>query len=113
METLVWVILIAAIIGVFIMRRRSDPFIQTKRTFWNLAAQYPDEFYRLFMESEAWHVNDGLPNYTQPSLSYGEWAGPFLLQVPTLGGRVAKVYGRVGLYEQEQVELLTRVKLST
>ena len=73
-----------------------------RRRFWKAVAKHPDTAYLFFLESDDWRVEDGINDQWQPSRLEGSWAGPFLLQVPLLGGRVVTLYGAQGRYEATQ-----------
>ena len=91
-------IIIALVIFVKVVRKKGN------LKFWQKVHKHPDLCYSYFLESDHWHVNDGLNNQTQPSMDIGKWDGPYYVSVPKLGLTV-ELYGKVGSYEESQSEL--------
>lgn len=56
--------------------------------------------YKFLLHENAWHVDDGIHNESQPYMKLKEWAGPFKLKVPNIG--LIKIYGKIGSCEDSQ-----------
>jgi hypothetical protein len=61
--------------------------------FWRIAARYPDQAYDWFTTHDCWVVADPESGAMQRP-DDAEFAGPYILRVPKLGGRRVAVYGR-------------------
>ena len=84
-----------------------------RRRFWRMVAKHPDEAYEFFLTTNCWRVEDGINDASQPSRHEETWAGPFYLQVPSLGGKVVVLYGEQGRYEASQDLFLAIIGAST
>lgn len=74
-------------------------------SFWKKAQKNPELTYNFLLGSDAWYVDDGINNNSQPNMDVGEWDGPFRLNIPGIGW--IQVFGRVGFYEKSQTEFET------
>ena len=98
------IVLIIAGIGLFlylfsIMRKGNIPF-------WNKVRKNPDLALELFSQDEKnWLVEPPAGK----SINSEEWEGPFRLAVPSLDGRIIKIYGKVGKYKKSQKEIVGKL----
>jgi hypothetical protein len=83
--------LITALLDVLprLLERRSY-----ERLFWDLAIAYPDDAFRHFMGERCWKVfMKSLPPDYLFIVPRPNWAGPYRLRVPMLGGTEVVVFG--------------------
>jgi hypothetical protein len=79
-------------------------------SFWRLVAKHPDAAYDHFKSNACWKVfEDGLPPDYRTIVPRPEWAGPFRIVVPKLGGKAVKVFARASELEKSQNELVNKV----
>jgi len=71
-----------------------------KSSFWKKVKKHPNMAYKFLLHENAWHVDDGIHNESQPYMKLKEWAGPFKLKVPNIG--LIKIYGKIGSCEDSQ-----------
>jgi len=83
-------IIIILIVAYFLFFRNQKSGLK----FWKKAQNNPEQAYKLLLESEFWHVDDGINNDSQPEINNKDWDGPFYLRVPHIG--MIKIYGKVG-----------------
>lgn len=98
-----WVVGIAGVIFVYwlIVLRPG------RLDFWKVAAQNSDLAYEHFLSSSCWKVFGAeLPQDYRQIVPEAEWAGPFSLLVPKLGGARISVFGKHPDYERSQNEFL-------
>ncbi len=63
--------------------------------FWRFVAKHPDAAYDHFKADGCWRVfEDELPKNYRDILPKSEWAGPFRITVPKLGGKLVRVFGK-------------------
>ncbi len=79
--------------------------------FWRVVARYPDDAYDYFKADTSWRIfEDRLPDNSRSAIPKSEWAGPFRLTVPKLGGKTILLFARRLDFEQSQNEFLTKFK---
>lgn len=83
-------VILLVIIFYFLMKKQGN------LGFWKKAAKNPEFVYKELANDDAWIVDDGVTEVDKK-----EYDGPFLLHVPSLG-KIVKVYGKVGKYEDSQ-----------
>lgn len=91
-------VLFVLIVGALLLWRYLRPPLPD---FWQVAARYPDKAYAWFLGHDEWLVIDPAAGQ-QPKVDERTWDGPFLLWVPSLGGRRIVVYGRRGAMKDSQ-----------
>lgn len=84
MDWLFWVVVVIVIF--YALHRRGSP------NFWKLASKHPDEAYDWFMSDDAWTVVQPGDQARKPDPS-SDYAGPFFLWIPKLGGQRITIYG--------------------
>ena len=77
-------------------------FIKGNPRFWNKVRKNPDIALKFFLENDSWLVDP--PKNSQ--INSKEWDGPFRFAVPSINGKVVKIYGKVGKYEKNQEKLI-------
>jgi hypothetical protein len=91
-------VLFVLVVGAVLLWRYLRPPLPD---FWQVAARYPDKAYAWFLSHAEWLVIDPAAGQ-QPKVDERSWDGPFLLWVPSLGGRRIVVYGRRGAMTDSQ-----------
>lgn len=75
--------------------------------FWRFVAKHPDAAYDHFKANDCWKVfEDRRPENYRNIVPKSEWAGPFRITVPKLGGKLVYVFGRRSDYGSSQNEFL-------
>jgi hypothetical protein len=106
--TLIILIILALLIGVFlywylILRHG-------RMSFWKLAARNPDAAYHHIRSASCWKIFEGeLPKNYRSIVPKSEWAGPFKLRVPKLGGKTIVVFGRHPEFEKSQNKFIRTI----
>jgi hypothetical protein len=82
--------------------------------FWRCVAKHPDAAYDHFKAHSCWRVFENeLPKNYREILPRSEWAGPFRLTVPKLGGQLVRVFGRRADCSRSQDAFLERFRRGT
>jgi hypothetical protein len=101
-----YVLIVLGIVAVlwFVSYLRGNP------RFWHVVADYPDEAYEWFTVHSEWVVLR--PGQGEPYFPEGpsEYAGPFTVYVPKLGGARVKVYGLADRIEASQAAFLVSLR---
>jgi len=103
---------ISAIVGValywfFILR-------PGRLDFWRFVAKQPDAAYDHFKANDCWKVfEERRPENYRGVVPRSEWAGPFRITVPKLGGKLVYVYGRRSDFGRSQDDFLNKFTGST
>ena len=75
--------------------------------FWRVVADHPDGAYDHFKADACWRIFEGrLPENYRSIVPKPEWAGPFRITVPKLGGKSVYVFGRRPDYGASQDDFL-------
>jgi len=77
--------------------------------FWRFVAKHPDAAYGHFKSNDCWKVfEDRRPKNYRSIVPKSQWAGPFRITVPKLGGKSVYVFGRKPDFGRSQDEFLNK-----
>ena len=77
--------------------------------FWRFVAKHPDAAYDHFKANDCWKVfEERRPENYRKIVPKMEWAGPFRVTVPKLGGKLVYVFGRKQDYGLSQDDFLNK-----
>ncbi len=98
-----WIIIVAVLFVViyFIFAKKGNS------KFWKCVQANPMDAYMFFTSNNCWFVIH--PN-ERKSKPYGDWTGPFFVQIPGVG--TIKVYGKTGEFEKKQEEFIRHFQYS-
>lgn len=82
--------------------------------FWRFVAKHPDAAYDHFKSDACWKIfEERRPENYRTIVPKPEWAGPFRITVPKLGGKLVYVFGRRPDFSRSQDDFLNKLTRGT